>query len=58
MTCGDGSRLAIEELQPVGKKVMRAKNFFNGLRGRKLRYVVQIEHSKQPTPADGGKLTS
>lgn len=39
VTCGDGSLLGIEELQPVGKKIMAAKNFFNGLRGRKLMYA-------------------
>lgn len=38
--CGDGSVLALLELQPVGKKVMKAKNFFNGLRGRTLSYVA------------------
>jgi hypothetical protein len=39
IACGDGSVLGIEELQPVGKKVMKAKNFFNGLRGRRLMYA-------------------
>lgn len=35
-TCGDGSRLAIYELQPDGKKVMTAKSFQNGLKDSKL----------------------
>lgn len=37
--CGGGGLLAIEELQPAGKKVMKAKNFHNGLRSRKLVFV-------------------
>lgn len=36
---GRSQWLAIEELQPVGKRVTPAKNFFNGLRGRKLMYA-------------------
>lgn len=39
ISCGGGGLLALEEVQPAGKKVMKAKNFFNGLRGRKLMYV-------------------
>jgi len=31
--CSDGSKLGLLELQPVGKKVMDAKSFANGLRG-------------------------
>lgn len=38
IACKGGSYLAVDELQPVGKKVMKAKNFFNGLRGRRLIY--------------------
>ena len=40
VTCGDGSLLALDELQPAGKKIMKAKNFYNGLRGRKLMYAL------------------
>lgn len=38
VVCGDGSVLGVHELQPAGKKIMAAKNFFNGLRGRALMY--------------------
>lgn len=34
--CGDGGRLEILELQPVGKKPMPAGAFINGLKGRRL----------------------
>jgi len=34
--CGDNSTLEILELQPPGKKVMRAKDFCNGLRGQQI----------------------
>ena len=34
--CHDGSTLAILELQPTSKKIMKARDFFNGLRGNKL----------------------
>ncbi|XP_057854844.2 uncharacterized protein LOC131064643 isoform X2 [Cryptomeria japonica] len=34
--CGGGSTLEVLELQPPGKKPMRARDFWNGLRGRKL----------------------
>lgn len=33
ITCGDGSKIGIYEMQPAGKKVMDAKSFLNGLRG-------------------------
>jgi methionyl-tRNA formyltransferase len=39
VVCSDGSRLGILELQPPGKKVMDAKSFVNGLRGRSLEWV-------------------
>ena len=34
--CGDGSRLAIFELQFEARKVMTAKAFNNGLKGRRV----------------------
>lgn len=34
--CGDNTTLEILELQPPGKKVMRAKDFCNGLRGQQI----------------------
>ena len=34
--CGDNTTLEILELQPAGKKVMRAKDFCNGLRGQQI----------------------
>lgn len=37
--CHDGSTLAILELQPTSKKVMKARDFFNGLRGNKLMWA-------------------
>lgn len=44
--CGDGSMLALLELQPVGKKVMDAKAFINGFRGNvKIKYVNDLESS-------------
>lgn len=36
VTCGDGSMLGIIEVQPPGKKVMDARSFWNGLRGKSL----------------------
>lgn len=36
VTCGDGSMLGINEVQPPGKKVMDARSFWNGLRGKSL----------------------
>jgi methionyl-tRNA formyltransferase len=40
VVCGDGSRLAVYELQPTGKKVMSARAFHNGLKDRKLYWDV------------------
>lgn len=34
--CEDKTSLEILELQPAGKKVMRAKDFCNGLRGQQI----------------------
>lgn len=34
--CGKDSTLEILQLQPPAKKVMSGRDFFNGLRGRKL----------------------
>ncbi|KAI0558841.1 Formyl transferase [Gracilaria domingensis] len=36
ITCGDGSRLGLLEVQPPGKRMMDAASFWNGLRGRSL----------------------
>ena len=33
ISCHDGSSLGILELQPTSKKVMKARDFMNGLRG-------------------------
>lgn len=41
--CHDGSTLAILELQPTSKKVMKARDFVNGLRGNKLVWVSPPE---------------
>jgi methionyl-tRNA formyltransferase len=41
--CGDNTTLEILELQPPGKKVMRAKDFCNGLRGQQ----ILVSYSKQ-----------
>ena len=39
LVCGDGSVLEILELQPVTRKVMDAKSFMNGVRGRTVQWV-------------------
>lgn len=36
VVCGDGSVLGLVEVQPLSRKVMKARDFANGLRGRKL----------------------
>jgi methionyl-tRNA formyltransferase len=36
VTCDDGSKLAITIVQPLGKNVMSARAFWNGLRGKEL----------------------
>lgn len=36
VTCGDGSRIGLLQVQPPGKKQMDATGFWNGLRGRAL----------------------
>jgi len=43
LVCGDGSVLEIFQLQPVTRKVMDAKSFVNGLRGRTLQWVKTPE---------------
>ncbi len=40
LVCSDGTVLEIMELQPVTKKVMDAKSFVNGLRGREVKWVI------------------
>ncbi|GAQ88770.1 methionyl-tRNA formyltransferase [Klebsormidium nitens] len=42
VTCVDGSILEIQELQPPSKKPMRGRDFWNGLRGRRL-YRGEVE---------------
>jgi methionyl-tRNA formyltransferase len=37
VVCDDGSRLEIVELQPPGKRVLSAKEFWNGLRNKDVR---------------------
>lgn len=41
--CADNTTLEILELQPPGKKVMRAKDFCNGLRG----HQILVSNTKQ-----------
>lgn len=36
ITCGDGSVIGARRIQPPGKKVMDARSFWNGLRGKSL----------------------
>ena len=36
VVCDDGSSLLVEQIQPPGKKAMRAADYINGLRGRRL----------------------
>ncbi|CAN8075366.1 unnamed protein product [Agarophyton chilense] len=36
ITCGDGSRLGLLQVQPPGKRMMDAASFWNGLRGQSL----------------------
>ena len=43
LVCHDGTVLEVLELQPVTKKVMDAKSFVNGLRGRQVKWVVTPE---------------
>jgi methionyl-tRNA formyltransferase len=38
--CGDGSILGLLKVQPVSKKVMNAKSFFNGLQGNAIKYSI------------------
>ncbi|XXG79618.1 hypothetical protein AAC387_Pa09g0650 [Persea americana] len=38
--CAGCSALEVVEIQPPGKKVMNARDFWNGLRGRKLKKVL------------------
>ena len=47
LICHDGTVLEIMELQPVTKKVMDAKSFVNGLRGRQVKWV---ETPESPDP--------
>jgi methionyl-tRNA formyltransferase len=43
LVCHDGTVLEVLELQPVTKKVMDAKSFVNGLRGRQVKWVETPE---------------
>jgi methionyl-tRNA formyltransferase len=55
VVCGDGSVLGVLELQPPGKKVMAARDFLNGLRGRyAMRWTVPPLPPAQE-PADAAK---
>ncbi|KAL4857185.1 Methionyl-tRNA formyltransferase [Chlorella vulgaris] len=45
--CGDGSVLQVLELQAPGKRVMAAKDFLNGLKGRTLVWQP-AQHALQP----------
>lgn len=46
VVCFDGSVLEIVRIQPITKKVMDAKSFVNGLRGRSLRWVTTPEEKE------------
>lgn len=50
ITCQDGSQLGIIELQPAGKKVMAARDYMNGLRGRQLQWIIPPAESPVLTP--------
>lgn len=39
LTCGDGQGLEILEIQAPGKRVLSAKDFWNGLKSKKMRWV-------------------
>ena len=39
LVCGDGSVLEIHELQAPGKRVMTARDFWNGLKIKSLSWV-------------------
>lgn len=39
VTCGDGSALGILEVHPPGKKVMKVRDFMNGLKGNELHWA-------------------
>jgi methionyl-tRNA formyltransferase len=49
LVCGDGSVLEILQLQPITRKMMDAKSFVNGLRGKTLQWV------KSPEPVIAAK---
>lgn len=51
--CYDGSLLGIRELQIAGKKIMDAKSFINGLRGK-----VQMKWTPAPIKASPGGINS
>lgn len=36
VTCDDGSKIGVLEVQPLGKRVMSARAFWNGLRGKNI----------------------
>lgn len=43
ITCDDGSKLGVFEVQPPGKKMMSARSFYNGLRKKEL-YRKHLPH--------------
>ena len=45
ISCPDDSCIGVVEVQPPGKKVMDARSYFNGLRGRR----VVVCHADEPT---------
>jgi len=49
VTCDDGSQLEVTEIQPPGKKVMDARSFWNGLRGKPLERA-RVPWSTGPVP--------
>jgi len=51
LTCGDGSVLEIEQLQPPTKKMMPASAWWNGLRGRRVQWAaVEAEEEAPVSP--------
>lgn len=47
VVCGDGSVLGVLELQPPGKRVLAARDYLNGLRGR---YAMRWTVPPSPPP--------
>ena len=46
ITCGDGKVLEVLEVQAPGRKVVAAKNFINGLKGRCMMWTKEVDMIK------------